>query len=93
MQPQKGNKIVESMEQVDFSELKLPLITVYEKPTDFPDAFVARVWDGVGAKATNIIITRPSLQEIQEDIKAAGFTVKFPRAEDDEIHIVETWMR
>lgn len=93
MQPQKSNKIVESMGKVDFSGLKLPLVTIYEKPTDFPDVFVARIWDGVGAKPTNTIITRHSLQEIREDIKAAGFTVRFPRAEDDEPHIVETWMR
>lgn len=87
------NKMVESMSQVDFSGLKLPLITIYEKPLDFPNAFVARVWDGEGPKATNTIIMRFSLEECREDIQAAGFTVKFPRAEGDEPHIVETWMR
>ena len=41
----KENMIVESLQQVDFSELDLPLVTIYEKPLDFPDDFVARVWD------------------------------------------------
>lgn len=93
MQTPEINQIVESMSQVDFSGLTLPLITIYEKPYDFPTVFVARVWDGKGPKATNTLITRDSLQEIREDIEAAGFTIKFPRAEDDDRHIVETWMR
>lgn len=87
------NKMVESMSQVDFSGLKCPMITIYEKPLDFPNAFIARVWDGNGPKVTNTIIMRFSLQECREDIEAAGFSVKFPRAEGDEPHIVETWMR
>lgn len=81
------------MSQVDFSGLKLPLITIYEKPLDFPNGFVARVWDGAGPKATNTVTVRFSLQEIREDIAAAGFLARFPRAEGDEPHIVETWMR
>lgn len=60
---------------------------------DFPNGFVARVWDGEGPKPTNVVTMRFSLEELREDIEAAGFTVKFPRAEGDEPHIVETWMR
>lgn len=52
------NKMVESMSQVDFSDLKCPMITIYEKPLDFPNAFIARVWDGNGPKVTNTIIMR-----------------------------------
>ncbi|MDE7326286.1 MAG: hypothetical protein K2N63_08435 [Lachnospiraceae bacterium] len=73
----KGNKIVETLCQVDFSELNFPLVTIYERPLDFPDAFVARVWDGKGAKPTNIVIKRSTVQEIRED---------------DDPHIIETWM-
>lgn len=93
MQTVAVNQMVESMSQVDFSGLKIPLITIYEKPLDFPNAFVARVWDGAGPRATNTIIMRFSLQECREDIAAAGFMVRFPRVEGDEPHIVETWMR
>lgn len=88
----KGNKIAESLRQVDFSGLEFPLITIYEKPLDFPDDFVARVWDGKGPKPTNTMIKRFTLQEIREDIRAAGFETKFIRADDDDPHIVETWM-
>lgn len=86
------NKIVESLCQVDFSKLAFPLVTIYEKPLDFPDAFVARVWDAKGPKPTNVMIKRDTLQEVREDIVAAGFKVKFTQAEGDDPHIVETWM-
>lgn len=89
----KGNEIVESLKQVDFSGLGFPLVTIYEKPSDFPGAFVARVWEGNGVRPTNVMIKRYSLQEIREDITAAGFCTRFDRAEGDEPHIVETWIR
>lgn len=88
----KENKIVKSLCQVDFSELAFPLVTIYEKPLDFPDAFVARIWDGKGVKPTAVMIKRDSLQKIREDIMAAGFATCFIRAEDDDPCIVETWM-
>ena len=88
----KENKITESLCRVDFSELVFPLVTIYEKPLDFPDDFVARVWDGKGPKPTNIMIKKSTIQEIREDIRAAGFTERIVRAEDDDPHIVETWM-
>ena len=88
----KENKIVESLCQVDFSELNFPMATIYEKPLDFPNEFVARVWDGKGAKPTNIIIKRATVQEIREDIRAAGFTTVFVRTEDDDTNIVEIWI-
>lgn len=92
MQEMKENKIVESLCQVDFSELNFPMATIYEKPLDFPNEFVARVWDGKGAKPTNIIIKRATVQEIREDIRAAGFTTVFARTEDDDPNIVEIWI-
>lgn len=88
----KENKIIKSLIQVDFSELVFPLVTIYEKPLDFPNDFVARVWDGKGPKPTNVMIKKSTLQEVREDIRAAGFTEKFIRTEDDDTHIVETWI-
>lgn len=85
------NKIVESLCQVDFSELSFPMITIYKKPLDFPDDFVARVWEGKGAKPTNTMIKRSTIQEIRKDVMAAGFVTVFYRTEDDDPHIVENW--
>lgn len=89
----KENKMVESLCQVDFSELDFPMVTIYKRPLDFPNDFVARVWDGKGARPTGTVIKRSTVQEIREDITAAGFTTVFAPSEDDDPHIMETWMR
>lgn len=95
MTKREGNIIVDSMAHVYFSKLKFPTIVVYENPYDYPDDYVARVWETVWPKPKpmNIAITRNSLKEIREDIMAAGFGIRIPRADDDDPHIVETWMR
>ena len=82
MEAVKHNQIIESLTQADLSHLILPLVTIYEKPADFPNEYVARIWDGQGARPTNIMVKSKSIESIREDIEAAG----------DEPHIVETWM-
>ena len=84
---------MESMRQVDFSDLRFPLIAVYKKPKDYPDAYVARVWEGARNLPTNTLIKRETLQEIRKDIKAAGFTTRLTRTEGEDPVIVETWLR
>ena len=84
---------MESMRQVDFSDLRFPLIAVYKKPKDYPDAYVARVWEGARNLPTNTLIKRETLQEIRNDIKAAGFTIRLEPAEGEDPVIVETWLR
>ncbi len=84
---------MESMRQVDFSDLRFPLIAVYKKPKDYPDAYVARVWEGARNLPTNTLIKRETLQEIRKDIKSAGFTIRLTPAEGEDPVIVETWLR
>ena len=88
----KENQTVGSLCKVDFSRLAFPLVTIYDRPLDYPNDFVARIWDGKGPHPTNIMIKRDTVQEIREDIRAAGFTTVFRREEGDDPHIVETWM-
>lgn len=83
---------MESMRQVDFSDLIFPLIVVYRKPKDYPDAYVARVWEGARNLPTNTLIKRETLQEIRKDLRAAGFTTRLTPAAEDPV-IVETWLR
>lgn len=86
-------KRVESLGRVDFSDLQFPVITVYRYPKDYPDAYVARVWEGARNLPTNTLITRKTVQEIRKDIKAAGFNTRIIRQQDDYPVIVETWIR
>ncbi len=86
------NKQVETLCDVDFSGLRLPMVTIYNKPRDFPDVYVARVWDGGGPRATNVVRTAPDADSLRKDILAAGFTICFPRSPADDACIVETWV-
>lgn len=87
------DKMVESMAQVDFSEIKMPMAVIYDNPQDYPGMYVCRIWEGVGCRPTDTAMQKSSLEEMRADIQAAGFSIKFPRAEDDDPAILETWMR
>ncbi len=78
---------------MDLSGLKMPLVTVYECPADFPGFYAARVWEGMKPSPTDAVVVKKTLQEIREDIEAAGFRICFPRADGDDPCIVETWMQ
>lgn len=54
---------VKSFTEIDTSELKQPIICVFNKPDDYPDKYVARLFEGTAP--TNIIITRNTVEEIQ----------------------------
>lgn len=84
------NKIVGSLKEVDYRGM-FPLAVIYNKPSDFPTAYVVRIWDV--NSPTNIVFVASSLEECRKDIRAAGFTVWFDRSKEDDTCIVETWMR
>lgn len=69
---------VKSFADVDTSELKQPIICVFNKPDDYPDKYVARLFEGTAP--TNIIITRNTVEEIREDI-TRRFPAMLPFAE------------
>ena len=38
-------KRVPTLNLVDYSDIKVPLVVIYDSPKDFPGKVVARVWD------------------------------------------------
>ncbi len=72
----------------------MPIWTVYEHPTDYPDQFVARRFniliDKPEPQATDDIVTAASLQELREMLPI-GLT-RIPRLHGDEPQIVEVWI-
>ena len=52
-------KRVESIREVDFSGLKVPFVAVYGHPDDFPDKYVARIYEL--DKATDTIMVKETL--------------------------------
>lgn len=81
---------VNSLREVDFTGMKMPIITIYEKPLDYPSSYIARVFEL--EKPTNTLICKNSLEECRADIKAAGFKICVPRSENDVLSVVESWI-
>lgn len=84
---------VNSLRDLDLSEIKMPMAVIYDSPKDFPDMYLCRIWEGAGCHPTTAAMQKNSLDEMREDIAAAGFTVKIPRSPNDDPVILETWMR
>ena len=87
------SKFVDSLKNVDFSRIKMPMVVIYDSPKDFPEMYLCRIWEGAGCHPTNTAMQKFSLEEMRDDIQAAGFLTRLPRAADDDPVIVETWMR
>ena len=68
---------------------KLRLWTVYERPVDYPDLYVARLFEG--ESPTDQMLVCPDLEPIREELRQRGLTC-LPRDDDDEPQIVESWI-
>lgn len=70
----------------------LPMWTVYDKPTDYPQGFVARmhVCRAGEHNPTAVFVTGKTLDKVRAQLPPG--LVKIDRAEDDEPHIVEVWL-
>lgn len=66
----------------------MPIITIFNSPTDYPGKYVARVFD-VG-KPTNLAAVAGTYEELQQAIPAG--MVKLERNEKDDPVILETWI-
>lgn len=85
-------KFVDSLKDADLSRIKMPMAVIYNSPKDFPEMYLCRIWEGAGGHPTIIAMQKFSLEEMREDIQAAGFLTRFPRAKGDDPVIMETWM-
>jgi hypothetical protein len=70
---------------------KLGLWTIYEKPDDYPDKFVGRLF--VLDQPTTVALVGPTLDSVREFIRRAspGLTC-IPRFEHDHPSVIETWL-
>lgn len=84
------NKVVASINQVDMSNMKMPMIAVYEHPDDFPEKCVARVFDL--DKPTNVILIRDTVEELQEEIRKNTSKVFLLRGAEDVRTLVGVWV-
>ena len=83
-------KRVNSISEVDMSGLITPVIAVYEHPDDFPDKYVARVFDAL--YPTHTVIIKDSLLDIQSDIGENTSRIFMPRGAEDVRSLVGVWI-
>ena len=87
-----------SKELKNLSEFKMqPYIlyglVIYEKPLDFPNNYIGRIFNMNEAKATEFYIKRNSIEEVRKEAEESViFNVCIPRSKEDVKSIVETWI-
>lgn len=71
----------------------LRMWTVYKHPTDYPEDYVARLFevDADGPRPTPSIVIAPTLEFLREQMMDMGL-VMLTRSPEDEPQIVETWL-
>jgi hypothetical protein len=71
----------------------LRMWSVYRHPRDYPDKFVARLFevDAAGSRATGSIVIAEKLERLQDEMMQMGL-VKLMRSPGDDPVIVETWL-
>lgn len=82
------NKVVDSFLQVDVSDLKFPIISVFYNPLDQPGKYVARMFDL--DQPTDTSMVKDTLVELYE-----GFPpnlTRIPRQPNDHESVVEVWL-
>ena len=86
-----GTKILKTLKEADTTGI-LPMAVIYQKPKDYPDNYVVRIFDGKTGRPTDVAILRNTLEECREDIQKSGYSTCFPRSRYDDPVIVESWV-
>jgi hypothetical protein len=84
-------RIVPDFYCIDFSDIKLPQIVVYKNPHDYPNHYVARIWEAAIPAPTDTIMIGESIEKIREGIPEARFH-RLDRHPNDDPGIFEVWI-
>ncbi len=86
----KPDMILDTFVRVKLNTLSsVPIITVYKKPKEYPDKFVARLWD-VNNKPTNFVVIADTLENVRKLIPKN--MIRIPPSEKDDPVIVEVYL-
>jgi hypothetical protein len=72
--------------------MTLEIWAVYEHPSDYPDKFVARLWEAsaAGDHATECVVTGSTLEGVRAALPRGLHRI--PRHANDDPRIVECWL-
>jgi hypothetical protein len=80
--------VLKNFINVDFSEIKSAMIVIYDHPKDYPNSYVARIWDM--DKPTNVVVANENIYVLRKLIpKNMGCINKF---ETDDPCMLEIWL-
>lgn len=82
---------VESIGQVDLSDLAVPVAAVHVNCLEYPRKTIVRIFDM--DKPTNVVIVKDTLEEIQKDIQKNTTMVFIQRGADDVESLVGVWVQ
>ena len=82
--------IVESIKEVDLSVLEFLQVAVFNKPEDYPDKAVARVFDN--GKPTNIAMVADDPNDLRWDIRKYTNLAWCPRGKEDVLSLVGVYL-
>lgn len=86
-----GDKLITHLDLADFSDMQLPMLTIYERPADYPDLYVVRVWECLPTpQPTNMVVLTTTLEEARRRLPQ-GYQ-RISRSEIDDPKIVETYI-
>ncbi len=83
-------KRIESFKEVDWSGMEFPITAVYKHPSDYPQHYVARIFDV--DRPTDTFMLKNTLYEIEADISEYTRMDFIPRFAQDIPALVGTWL-
>lgn len=85
------SRVVPSFMHIDLSDMRLPNIVVFHSPEDYPDQFVARIFESLPEPMpTDVVMIADNLTEIRNGIPSNFFRLE--RNPYDHPSVVEVWL-
>jgi len=82
--------IINSFINMNLSQLcKVPIIAVYKNPSDYPEKYVARLWD-IHKRPTLYVLVKDDIEDVRWNIPEIMYRLE-PSPKDDPT-LVETWL-
>lgn len=82
--------IIKSIRDVDLSIFQFPQVAVFNKPEDYPDKAVARIFDN--GQPTNVITVADDPNDLRWNIRKYTNLVWCPRGKDDVLSLLGVYL-
>ena len=82
--------IIKSIRDVDLSIFQFPQVAVFNKPEDYPDKAVARIFDN--GQPTNVIMIADDPNDLRWNIRKYTNLIWCPRGKDDDLSLLGVYL-